>query len=642
MGNRPFDSLETILLPWLPQTLASSTKREVVLETLVQGYPEIAWKLILRLLPGQQQASSGTYKPRWRNTVPEDWEHNVTNPEYWRQAEFCAELAVSAAGDDADRISQLIDHFDHLPKPAFEKLIDTLASDSVSELPEPQRESIWDHLTKFVIKHRRFPDAKWALKEGLLKQLDQIAKQLAPTTPFNRCKHLFPEQEIHLYEQSDNWEEQSRQLDLRRHDAISEIYQQGGFEGVIQFTEAVESPRHVGRALGAVGDDLAENAILPLFLGSSDPKRKSLADGFVKVRRSLRGWEWCDEINKSDWTANQLGEFLAILPFAKEAWQRASMWLREHEGEYWSRANSSFFALDEEGLATAIAKLIAYGRPHAAITCLYRIQSTEQSIDAYQCVRALLAAPSSTEPSHAADGHHIVELIKALQNDASVDQDDLFQVEWTYLQLLNDRRKVEPKLLERKLADDADFFCELIQLIYPSTRKDYVSQETTEHSRSIASNAWELLRRWKRVPGCREGGSFNEEFFAHWLESVRLQCTESGHLEAAMTKAGEVLINSPSDPDGLWIHRTVATALNDATDEHLLEGYHTGTFNSRGVHWVEPNGKLERELAEQFRRKAEITENAGFHRFAMTLRSIAEDYDQQAEWTVAIYKQRRG
>jgi len=71
----------------------------------------------------------------------------------------------------------------------------------------------------------------------------------------------------------------------------------------------------------------------------------------------------------------------------------------------------------------------------------------------------------------------------------------------------------------------------------------------------------------------------------------------------------------------------------------MREGYRTGTYNSCGVPYVDPTGKPERELAEQFRSKAEEVENAGFQRFAVTLRGLADDYDRKAERIIAEYKQ---
>ena len=70
----------------------------------------------------------------------------------------------------------------------------------------------------------------------------------------------------------------------------------------------------------------------------------------------------------------------------------------------------------------------------------------------------------------------------------------------------------------------------------------------------------------------------------------------------------------------------------------MRDGFRTRMFNSRGVHWVDPTGKPERELAEQFRQKAEDVENAGFQRFAVMLRELADRYDREAERIIAEHK----
>jgi hypothetical protein len=83
----------------------------------------------------------------------------------------------------------------------------------------------------------------------------------------------------------------------------------------------------------------------------------------------------------------------------------------------------------------------------------------------------------------------------------------------------------------------------------------------------------------------------------------------------------------------------VAAALNDREAEDMRNGFRTGTYNSRGVHWVDPTGKPEKALAEQFRVKAEDAENEGFQRFAVTLRGLADGYDKEAERVIAEHRQ---
>jgi len=629
-ANRPSNSLVTILLPWLPQTLASVDKRKVAVQTLLKECPDIAWNLILQLLPGQHQASSGSHRPHWRKIIPTNWEIGVTYQEYLQQASFYAELAVDAANRDTSRLPELIDHFGNLSGPAFGQLVETLASQTISELPEDQRFLLWDHLTKLTNRHRRFSNAEWALPDELITRIENVAKQLAPTDPFDLYQHLFTNHDFDLYEENGDWEEQRKRLDARREAAIAEIFQQNGVEGVIRFAESVVSPGQVGHALGAIADDAIEQALLPHFLNGADNKHNALVGTFIWRRCHINGWSWCDSIDRSGWIPGQIGHFLACLPFTKGTWDRASEWLKENQGEYWSRTGANAYEADGD-LVIAVEKLIEHSRPHAAIGCLDRMRHAKQPINAEQCVRALLAALSSSEPMYAMDEYQIVELIKFLQSEPSVSQGDLFKVEWAYLPLLDRYSGALPKLLESRLASDPEFFCQVIRLIYRSKKEDQPAREPTEESKAIATNAWRMLHGWRVPPGSQEDGGFDAEHFREWLQRAKNLCIESGHLEVALVTVGEALIHAPSDPDGLWIHRAVATALNDRDAEDMRNGFRTGTYNSRGAYWVDPTGTPEKELAKQFRRKAEDVENAGFQRFAATLRCLAENYEREAE-----------
>lgn len=65
--------------------------------------------------------------------------------------------------------------------------------------------------------------------------------------------------------------------------------------------------------------------------------------------------------------------------------------------------------------------------------------------------------------------------------------------------------------------------------------------------------------------------------------------------------------------------------------EAALDGFAMEAFNSRGVHFVDPTGKQEDEIADSYERKAASAEERGYARLAARLRCIAESYRQEAE-----------
>jgi hypothetical protein len=67
--------------------------------------------LLESLLPNQHLTTSGTHKPSWRKTIPEDWKKGVTKSEYWEHSRFCAKLIVEQAGFDVVKLASLVDNY---------------------------------------------------------------------------------------------------------------------------------------------------------------------------------------------------------------------------------------------------------------------------------------------------------------------------------------------------------------------------------------------------------------------------------------------------------------------------------------------------------------------------------------------------
>lgn len=636
-ANRPSNSLTKILLPWYPQTLASVEKRTVSIKAIKSDFPEIAWKVLLSLLPNQHQSSSGTHKPRWRKRISEDWKPSVTHEEYREQVTAYAAIAVDMARADIEKLKVLVRNLDNLPKPSFDNVLEYLSSEAITGLTEIERLPIWSSLTDFVRKHRRFADAKWALDAETVSVIETIANKLVPVSPEGLYRRLFSNRDYDLYEENDNWEEQRKNLDKQRQQAIQEILNASGLQGVLSFVETVKSPHQVGFALGYIADNEITSRLLPEYLLIEDEHAKQFASGLVWGGFQNQGWQWIDGLDRANWSLEQQCQLLLNLPFEAETWRRATDWLGEVENEYWQKVQVNPYQTGS-GLLPVIDKLLEVARPQAAIDCLYCRMHTKQPLDSGRTIRALLDAVSIKEPVNTVDSYHVTELIKALQNDSTTDQNELFKVEWAYLPLLDRHQDAKPKLIEKRLATQPDFFCEVIRLIYRSKHDEKKDENPDESRQAIATNAWRLLHEWKHPPGLQEEGSFSASDFETWLASVKQQSSETGHFEVAMIKVGEVLLYCPPDPQGLWIVQSVASALNARDAEEMRNGFRTEVFNSRGVHWVDPSGKPERELGEQWRQKADAIENAGFARFATVLHEVANSYDRDAERVVATHK----
>jgi hypothetical protein len=628
-ANRPANSLVDMFLPWHPQTCASIAKRKSAVEAILHEQPIIGWKLLLALLPSAHGATSGTRKPVWRDFIPSDWSEGVTNREYRDQVAGYAELAVNAAATDLSKLAALIDRLPDLPEPAYGRVLEHLTSECVVVLSELDRRPLWEALVDLSTKHRKFVDAKWALPFDSIARIEAAAVKLAPNSPGVIYRRLFSERECDFFEEQGSFEEQERNLERRRQAAVKEILEANELSGVLEFAKQVASPEKVGLALARLDLESADVMLLPDYLGAAEKWLLSFIGGFVWGRFWSKSWVWVDNVIGNNWTTEQEGSFLALLPFVSDAWRRAEQLLGNDVAVYWKKVRANPWQ-PKEHLLEAVEKLLNYDRPRAALACLNRLVQEKKLVPPELTERALLDSLTGEQLAGSLDHHIVTGLVRSLQENSDTNQDALFRIEWNYLPLLDHNYGGEPKTLERRLADQSSFFCEVLSIVFRSDKDERTDQQPTETERSIAQNAYRLLRGWKTLPGQSGDGSFDAAAFGKWLIEVKQATRLSGHLGIAMDQVGKVLAHAPKDPAGLWIHRTIAEALNAKDAKDLRSGFTCELLNRRGAYFHSA-GKEELELGASFREMAEALEQHGFHRVSAAVRQIAEGYERDAE-----------
>jgi len=629
-ANRPANSLWTILLPWFPQTCAPVAKRISAVAILQKELPEVAWNLLINLLPRSQQSSSMTHKPVFRNTIPDDWTEGTTDADYVEQINAYAELAIEAAKHNRNKLVALVRRMNNLPFNAREQVLEYLASDAITSLPEDERLPIWNELVEMLTIHHKYADAEWAMPGKEIERLTGIANALQPQSPILKHRRLFTERDFDLYEEKDDFHQQQSLLDQRRHHAIEDAYADEGIAGIFDLAETVESPWKVGFAFGETARDADEKQILPSLLESESKAMTYCAAGFVLGRLQSRGWTWVDNLDMNTWTTEEKATLLARLPFNNETWVRAIHVLGSHEKLYWEKAQVNPYQAKED-LQWAVDRLLESNRVNAAISVLDKMFYSQESMNPHQIVRVLNALAPTKEEAGALDPHAITQLIGVLQKNPETNPNELFKIEWQFLALLDGMSAPSPVTLERALGTNPHFFCEVIQLMFRSKNEDESSEPPTKNRQALASNAFRLLQNWSTPPGSNEDGTFDGEALTKWFEQVKLECSESGHLEVAKEYVGKVLFGSPPDPSGLWLHKASAEILNARDADDVRNGYAMAIFSSRGVYFPDAEGRAERDLASYYRKKAEDVELSGYHRLAEALKEVAKSYDRQAE-----------
>ncbi len=305
--------------------------------------------------------------------------------------------------------------------------------------------------------------------------------------------------------------------------------------------------------------------------------------------------------------------------------------LKSHESKYWEWVEVCFYDVNDD-TSIAVDRFLKYGKISKALDCLYFMLSSNFKVDTNQCLRVLFSINSSKlikeyEPSI----NKIVELIRYLQEHSFVEDEILYnKIERRYLILFYKKNitNLKPKYIELKLANDAQFFCRIIRVInyYYYRNGDPSRSKSKETMSFIASILPNILLEWSIPPGTLKDGTFQPERFKEWIKTVKDLCKKPRYYEEAMFYLAHVLVYAPSDPDGLWIHRDIASFLNQKEEETLREYYNIAISNSRNIIIVYLTGKQERLPIEELQNKAEEAEKAGFFRLAQTIRNVASKY----------------
>lgn len=634
-SNRAINSISTLLLPWHPQTNASIEKRIACIKSLQADFPDIAWKVVLTLLPNQHQTSSGNSKPTWINPLPDDYKVSVTHKDYWKQVNAYSNIAVEMAEGKIEYLTELVNHLDNLPQEIFDKAIESISQDTIIHLEESQQLPIWIALTDFVVKHRKYSDASWSLNEDYLAKIDTAIELLKPVTPHGIALRIFGDRDFNLYEKKSDFKEQRESLNEKRIELVKNILEEDGIDGIISFISLVKNPDALGQALGAVNIADADQKVIPQMFFSDSKNDIIFSNSYSCSRWFHQGCKWVENTFSDEWNTDQKLAFLFSIPDDPFIWNRLEVFLGEEQNLYWEGVDINPYAIDD--ISLVIPKLLEAKRGIKVIYCLDTKLRNGEEINLTVAKNALMTAVGESQALGGMDSYHITNLIKHLQSSDEFSEQDLFEVEWAYLSLL-DRHggegEGEPKTLYKRLSTTPNFYSEVISILYKSKKENVEPADVPE---TIISNSWKLLHNWNRPPGLNDDDSFDDKKFTKWYQDVLEICAQTGHTEIAKIKIGEVLFYTPPDPNGLWINQVVATTLNGIGSEDLLSGFGTEIYNSRGVHWLDPTGQPELDLAEEWLSKANDLDALGLARFSAKLRQTSESYKRDAERLIAEY-----
>lgn len=631
---RPQDSLRRIFLPWYPQTSSSSEERLRVLDVLIKREPEVAWDLLLSLLPQAGDHAFPTHRPYWREWGM-NWSGKVTEAEYQQQIEGIAERLLQNVLDHADRWEQLIDELQNFPERTRNRILSRLKDFDLDAFEPGARVRIWNTLRKKVRDHRYFSDAWWALPARAVDKLEAIQARFEPQDLISKYAWLFTASMPDLRQsREETWETEEAKVFEARIEALRQILASGGLSMIINLAEVAEDSHSVGYVLGKAELLVDDSEVLPVLLTADSKKLHTFALGYVSGRFASGGWKWVEQLLITQWSPEQAGTLATVLPFERRTWEfveRLGADVREH---YWKDVNGYGYWLTAAEVEEVVAVFLEHQRPLEAVRVLHSAHQSWRSLP-WQLIAQSLEAVLKSSTQLREDGavslhmvYKIQELFRLLQSDQAVDTQQLASLEWGFLPLF-DNHRASPKALHDWMQRDPHLFTEVVSLAFRSRNEPKKEGELSEDKKTRARLAYDLIKTWRTVPGTLENGVVDGAFLLQWVRSAREECGKMGRLEICDVLIGEVLAYAPVEADGVWPCVAVREVIEQVDSNEIARGFQIGIFNKRGAHFKAPGGSLERELAQRYRDYADACA-IEWPRTAAALRAVASEYEEEA------------
>jgi len=631
-GNSPRNTLVDLFRSWLPQTAAHLDQRMAAIDILVQKEPEVAFELLNRLVNVGPDSATPSARPNWRDEDAGAG-RGVPNGEQHEMLVAAADKLIACARGKALQVAKLLEKLS-IFDPARISATLALAEEFVGPAAQDDdKETLREVLRTQIHSQRNYGSLRGAALESRVGRLEGLYRRLAPANLIARHRWLLSNgwPSLPTRVRDDDHLRQSELIEATRLEAVKEIYDASGLDGIEQMAISVPNFGYVGASLAKL--DLPARTLSKWIVekggdfSSRTPMFMAIR-GLLRVSKPDRAGELIagviNQAQLAGWHADRIAQFLSLADDSRATWNIVSQLGQEVDDAYWKVCGPGFWIQDNEvDLAFALRRLVAAGRPRSALhVCHFNLAKVEPLLLA-DMLESMLRGEETDGPL--LDSYYIDEALDRLEQSGALDRDRLVRLGFGLIPALGHKGEHRAASLYSALMADAKLFTELLCLLYrPATRER--EEPVTESTRAAADIAWRVLHNCQRQPGTQADGRIDPGEFVRFIDEARKLCQEADRLGVCDSALGQILAQAGPDADGVWPSEPVRDVLDRAELEEMRRGFVVGAMNKRGVtsRAYDDGGRQERELAATYRAHARALHNSHVH--------VASALEQLASW----------
>jgi len=620
----------------MPQTAASVEQRIKTLEMLIRRFPDIGWDICIEQIKPGSRIGFHSSRPRWRSDASGAGQV-ITNREMYDFARKALDLLLTWRPHDEKTLGDLVESLEGMPDEDQTKVWD-LVDEWSRNADDTANAALRERIRRFAFtRHGR----RRKLGKAGRDRAREAYEKLRPQDPVIRHGWLFMDQWIH--ESADEVEEEDyrqrgTRIDKLRREAMMEIWTERGFKGVRELLVGSGAADTVGRyaapCIPGAKQQVDFTRRCLAIVGDLQRKAEWSLQGFLSAIADASRGEVLLAATKG-LSAEESRRLLTCAPFQASTWRLLDDYGEDIRNGYWWDVVPSWGRHTPAELTELTDRLLDARRPRAAFLAVHMDFKDIETSRLKRLLRDVATVNAEPAGHYKLDRYHISEALKSLDGRPGVTRDEMARLEFLFIDALDDHSKHGIPNLESQIAQSPAVFVQVVALAYK--RSDQGEDppewriENPEQRAAVASAAYRLLHRMKRIPGTNENGRIDAAALAAWLAEVRRLCREYARVDIGDHCLGQLLAKAPEGENGIWPGRAVCVAMEGIASPEIGRGFHIGVHNSRGAHWRGEGGEQERELAAKYRAWAERLHFDSPY-VGGVLEGIAASYEREAGW----------
>lgn len=621
--------LKEILLPWYPETGANAKKRRKIFRKLSRLDTELSWELLYQLLPVHLP---GAVCPiQYPLYLPFKEIPRPDKKEYLEVCNSYESEAVTLAEGDTHKIARLIDVSMRLYKEPFMQLVRLLENEQKKKYDEKARYFIWNCILSYTCQLKRH-GGEFSER---CKVLGEVADQWRPEGVYWQAKRVFDESLYAVIEEKSDIATEIEELKHVRKEWLEKLYQRDGKHCVAMLSTVAEYAAGIGAAvakLPAMTSYADEH--LSEWLSTKDGKYLELAKGYI-WERQMADSDGVLSLLRQDWSDEAKLNFMTALPLKREYWEMAKRTLSVVSfAEYWKNQRFDVDLLVSGEEASYVVQHFLYCKQWKKALLLAGVSIDKEIACSKETVEKVLLYPHIQEFHDSNSCSYLVKkLFQYLVDDGS-EKSILFPVAWRWYDLLEDKATI----LFDSIASDPHFFMMLLVILYnPDRSKEFGFEQVTTQ---MQQKCLAVLADWKTVPGMH-GGKLEPRIFRNWMEEVDKEKERYSVMDLADSYVGKILFHSIDWHGNSFLPGDIADFLEDDNRSEVREGFFFAAIHSPGIHIIDAEGSVERNLANRYGEKAGKMDDEGYVEVAAMLRRIQSYFMESADEIVCRFQDRQ-